>query len=377
MRKTNRVKRVVVSVTNDLVTDNRVDKVCRSLMLLGWEVCLIGRKLPGSAELNRTYSTVRFKLPFSKGVLFYAVYNIRLFVYLLFAKADVFHANDLDTLLANYLAAKVRGKTLIYDSHEIFPEVPEVVNRKWVKWVWESLERWLFKKPKAVFTVNNSIANYYSTKYSREVFAVRNIPEGIFEIEPKTRKELGLPEDKFIVILQGSGINVHRGAEELVEAMKNIDEKVVLLICGNGDVVPWLKQYVANNNLVNRVIFKARMPFSELMQYTENADLGVSLDKSNNLNYTFSLPNKIFDYLHAGIPVLISDLVEPKKIVNKYNVGYTLNSGSANAISEAINYALSDADYMQKRKNTQVAASELTWENEFVPMKMVYGKLIP
>lgn len=368
-------KRVIVSVTNDLVTDNRVDKVCRSLQQMGCEVILVGRKFADSQPLERSYRIKRFRLPFTKGALFYAAYNIRLFWYLLFTRADVLHANDLDTLMANAIISKIKGTTLIYDSHEIFPEVPEVINRKWVKRAWEFIEQSFFYIPKAVFTVNDSIAYYYSEKYFRTVLAVRNIPEGVFQIEKKTREELGLPTNKFIVILQGSGINVHRGSEELVDAMQNVPDNVLLLICGNGDVVPQLKQFVAENALQDKVIFKARMPFAELMQYTAAADLGVSLDKSNNMNYTFSLPNKIFDYLHAGIPVLISDLVEPKKIVEEYNVGYVLEEVSTACIAEKIKEILQDAGYTQQRANTAKAAQELIWENEFEAMKKAYLQL--
>src|SRR6478735_10941986 len=121
----NTPKKIIVSVSNDLSTDQRVKKVCAYLHANGFEVVLLGRKLKNSLEItDRPYKTKRFNLWFNKGALFYANLNIRLFFYLLFHKSDWLLANDLDTLPANYYA---RGKrVLVYDTHEIFCEVPEL-----------------------------------------------------------------------------------------------------------------------------------------------------------------------------------------------------------------------------------------------------------
>ena len=126
-------KRIFISVINDLSTDQRVHKVCTSLEKEGYQVHLIGRKLNYSTPLDRTYNTKRIRLLFNKGAFFFAEYNFRLFWYLLFQKVDVYHSNDLDTLLANYLVSKIRRKHLIYDSHEYFTGVPEIQNKKFVK----------------------------------------------------------------------------------------------------------------------------------------------------------------------------------------------------------------------------------------------------
>ena len=122
-------QKIIVSVTNDLSTDQRVDKICNTLLELNFDVVLIGRKLPNSIRVKRVYSTRRFKLWFNKGALFYANYNIRLFFFLLFNKTDALWSNDLDTLLPNYLISKWKNKKLIFDSHEYFTEVPELVDR--------------------------------------------------------------------------------------------------------------------------------------------------------------------------------------------------------------------------------------------------------
>ena len=160
--------RVLVSVTNDLYTDQRVHKVCMFLLSQRYEVQLIGRRRRSSVPLpKRPYSTVRMPLLFEKGALFYAFFNLRLFLRLFFSRADILLANDLDTLLANHWAKKFKRKArLVYDSHEYFTEVPELIHRPKVRKIWLRIEERIFPKLKDVYTVNESIASIYAEKYN-------------------------------------------------------------------------------------------------------------------------------------------------------------------------------------------------------------------
>ncbi len=369
--------RVIVSVINDLVTDQRVNKVCETLISLNCDVLLVGRKMRKSPVLvSRNYNMHRMKLLFEKGALFYAEYNIRLFLYLIFKKADMLISNDLDTLLPNYLVKKIVGTPLIYDSHEYFTEVPELVSRKHIQAVWKFIERKLFPKQTDIITVNDSIADLFEADYGIRPHVVRNIPRKHREFKKVSKETLGLPSDKHILILQGSGINMHRGSEELVEAMQFVND-AVLLIVGGGDVIGKLKIMVDDYHLQNKVIFIPRIPYQKLMQYTAAADLGLTLDKSTNLNYKFSLPNKLFDYIQAGIPVLSSQLPEIEKIIRKYDVGDMINNHQPTNIAEKINKMLGNEKQMRSwKKNCKFAANELTWENEEKVLKEIYLKYV-
>jgi glycosyltransferase involved in cell wall biosynthesis len=357
-------KTAIVCVTNDLSTDQRVHKTCMTLQKCGYWVVEYGRLLPDSLPLERSYFTLRKKLFFKKGPQFYAEYNIRLFLHLLTANVDLIFANDLDTLPAAYMAAKLRNKRLIYDTHEYYTEVPELVSRPRIQAIWKALEDCFFPKLTDILTVNASIAKLYSEKYHKKVHVSRNIPPTFKPERLKTRKELDLPENKRIIILQGTGINVQRGAEEAVEAMQFI-ENAVLLIIGSGDVFPVLTKIVKDLKLQNKVIFKAKMPFSELRQYTMNSDLGMAIDKDTNLNYHFSLPNKLFDYIHSGIPTLSSGLIELKQIIDKYDIGYYIQNHEPKHIANVITEIFADeARYNIVKTNTLLAKQELCWENE-------------
>lgn len=371
-------KRAIVCVTNDLATDQRVRKTCLTLQKMGFYVIETGTLRKDSLAFNPPYSIRRKRQIFTKGALFYAEYNIRLFCYLLFAKVDLIFSNDLDTLPAAYLVSKIRRKKIIYDTHEYFTEVPELVNRKKVQAIWKGFERLIFPKLKHIITVNHSIANMYSKEYGKNVAVVRNIPPNFQPEHIKTREELNLPTNKHILILQGSGINIDRGAEEAVEAMKYLDDSYLLLIVGSGDVIPQLKEMVIDNNLSDKVIFNDKMPFNELRQYTLNADLGLALDKDTNLNYRFSLPNKLFDYIHSSTPVLASQLPEIANIINSYQVGYFIETHKPKQIAEKIiSIFYNVEDYNEIKANCSLASKELNWDNEEKKLIEVIEKLSP
>jgi len=367
------MKRAILSVTNDLYTDARVDKVAMFLTRNGYEVTLVGRRYADSPELEpRTYHTHRMKLLFRKNWIFYAEYNLRLFFYLLFKKCDVFIANDLDTLLPNTLVSRLRHKRLVYDSHEYFcGELSVVSNPKAFK-VWSAIERYCFPKLKTVITVSQSIVDQYEKEYGIRPYLVRNIPPAGTHSVTETRQSLGIPEDKFVLILQGNGINEGRGGEELVQAMTMLPD-THLLVVGGGTVLPQLKAMVKELKLDNRVTFVARQNQQMLFNYTSLADVGMALDRDLSANLRFSLPNKIFEYIKAGTPQVVSNLVERAAIVNRYGVGVVAESLTPEAIAAAVRKLQQDtALYDKCKENCHQAAQELTWENEEIILKDIY-----
>jgi len=359
VNKTNH-KKIIVSVTSDLVSDNRVHKVCTTLQNMGFDVLLVGRKLPASLPLQaRNYKARRLKLLSKKGPMFYAEFNIRLYLFLLFSKFDLLLSNDLDTLPANFIAAKVKNKPLMYDSHEYFTEVPELINRPQVKKVWEWLEMKMVPQIKNAFTVCNSIAKIYEEKYGTHFCVVRNLPvAGSFE----AKTEKGEKEQK-IILYQGA-VNIGRGLKQAILAMHFI-ENAKLVIAGDGDIKPDLENLVKKENLQNKVEFTGRLPLEKLSKLTPTADLGLSIEEDLGLNYRFALPNKLFDYIQAQVPVLITNLPEMAAIVNQYRIGEITHSLEPQFLAEKITDALNN---QEKRKlwksNLPLAARELTWENE-------------
>ena len=154
--------RIIISVTSDLVTDQRVQRAAGTLKEAGYQVMLVGRVLSDSIEMKgKRFRITRFKLWVNKGPFFYLNYNLRLFWYLLWNQADILLSNDLDTLPANFLVSKIKGIPLVYDSHEYFTGVPELSQRPKVKAIWKRIESFIFTKIQYAYTVNSSIAQLY------------------------------------------------------------------------------------------------------------------------------------------------------------------------------------------------------------------------
>ncbi len=371
-------KKVIVSVINDLVTDQRVRKVCMSLHAMGFDILLVGRQMKHSPAMDdRPYAVKRMRLLFEKGPLFYVEFQWRLFLLFLFQKdVSLLVSNDLDTLLPNFLISRLKHIPMVYDSHEYFTGVPELEHHCVKQWLWKQLEAFIFPKLKDVFTVNDSIAGLFEKQYGIHPKVIRNVPPVWKSDKKLSREKLGLPVNKKILILQGSGINIQRGAEEMVEAMQWVHE-AILLIVGGGDVLTILKEMVQKLHLEKEVIFISRQPYDKLMQYTAVADLGLSLDKPLSTNYRLSLPNKLFDYLNAGIPVLASPLAEIKKVIEKYDVGDFIPNHHPKEMATKINEIFLHEDWLSRWKNnTQKASAELNWEKESKILMEVYKKYV-
>ena len=361
------MKRIIVSVTNDLTTDQRVDKVCNSLLKLNYSILLVGRKLENSKFLKRNYKTKRINVFFNKGFLFYAEYNFRLFFFLLFSKKDILLSNDLDTLLANFLASIIQNKKLVYDSHELFTEVPELIDKPFVKLIWTKLENWILPKIKNSYTVCQSIADFYNKKHKTNFKVIRNFP-----IEKDAQKG-SLPfsaEGKKIILYQGA-VNKGRGLELMINTM-HLLENYLFIIIGSGDILSHLKEKVATENLSEKIFFLGRKTPKDLQQLTPIADIGISLEEDLGLNYRFSLPNKIFDYIQARVPILISNLPEMKQIVLDHKVGEIITERNPEKLANQIEVII-EKKYSE---NLNKARKELIWKIEEEKLFGIFNNLL-
>ena len=364
------MKRITVLVSNDLVHDQRVRKTCASLQKLGWTPFLVGRMLNQPSPIDRPYPTKRFKLPFKRGALFYASWTIRTFFFLLFHKTDAIWANDLDTLWPAFLLSRWKKVPLVYDSHEYFTEAAGLHGRSFQKNVWLAIEKRIFPKLKNVITVNDSIAKIYSEKYGVDVHVMRNVPELQSPPEKTSRKQMNLPEDQFLLILQGAFLDKDRGAVEAVKAMQMVDD-AHLLVIGAGEEHSRAAELRNSLGLEDKVTVLPKQSYDQLRQYTRLADAGLSLDKGLYFNYLYSLPNKLFDYIHAGIPVIVSDLPEVGKVVKDHGLGRTIPEVTPEHIAKSIKDMMKDPEgkYVE---NLEAASKKFHWEEE----SKVIGKLL-
>lgn len=364
-------KRIYISVINDLVTDQRVQRIAGTLSKSDYLPVLLGRKLRKSPRLRLEGIVYkRFRLIFNNGFLFYAFFNIRLFLYLITRRGKVILlANDLDTLPANYLASVLRGWKLIYDSHEYFTEVPELSDRKFVRNFWLQLEKILVPRVNLAYTVNETLAKMYSAKYGLKFHVIRNVPGEI--LKPI---DYVLPDDfqEMKIILYQGAINKDRGLEGIIKLMSRLDE-IALIIAGDGDILDTLKQLVKDEKLTHKVYFTGRLCPQRLRALTQQADLGISLERKSNLNYYYALPNKIFDYIQANVPVVCSGFPEMKRIIDDYNVGMTVKSDNKELLFEILLEALHNKEKRKEwQENCTLASSVLNWEIEQKRLISIY-----
>ncbi len=357
--------RVVTVIINDIFTDQRVRKQIEVINSLGYDTTVACRRQVSRNHIeNCEFKIRRFSFIVNKGPLFYLSFNLRLFFYLLFKRFDLIVSNDLDTLLPCFLVSKCTGRSLVYDAHEYFTGQYGLDKHRLPYKVWKYIERRIIPDIRHMITVSDSIARLYTEEYGVNPVVIRNLSYFAGDIIPAERKSLGIPGDVFLVVLQGAGMNPGRGVSELLEAIR-LTDGVHLLLIGSGDSIDELKRIASASDLKEKVTFLPRMNWHEMISYTKMCDAGLSLDKSLSINQEYSLPNKLFDYLSAGIPVITSSLPEIKRIVDKYKCGILVSDVNPDTVSEAIR-TLRDNEMLwhELRKGAEEASAVLNWEKE-------------
>lgn len=360
------MKRILLTVTNDLTHDQRMDRICTTLQQAGYQVVLIGVLQKKSIALSaKGYEQVRLKVPFKSGFLFYAWYNILLFLYLIRQRAHIICAIDLDTIIPCYYASKLKKAIRVYDAHELFTEMKEVVTRPRIKAFWNWVERNYVPHFKNGYTVGSCIKNIFFDKYGVSYTVVRNVPVAV-EISETVKREN-------FILYQGA-VNEARGLEYLIPAIQQI--AVPLIICGDGNFMEKLKAMVMARNLSNKIHIKGMLPPAQLNSYTLQAKVGLNLVENNGLSNYYSLANKFFDYIHAGLPQVTMNFPEYASINKKYEVAVLINDCTEEEIIKGINkLLLDDVLYKKLERNCRLAAKELNWQAESKKLLACYEQI--
>ncbi len=360
------MQRIILTVINDLETDQRVNRAALTLVEQGFDVKVIGRKTKQSKNFSRPYFVRRFRVLFAKSWLFYAEYNFRLFFYLLFQPCDMIFSNDVDTLLPCWLVARIRRKRLVFDSHELYSELPELVERPMVRNVWRKLEDWLIPKVDEGITVCQPIADIYQQRYHKYFHVIRNVPFSLQAINSETK-----PFDTVRIIYQGA-INKGRGLFLLVDSMAYFPE-AQLLICGAGYEFGHLKNYVDSKFFKERIHFLGRVEYDLLPAITRTAHVGVSLEEDLGLNYRFASPNKLFDYIQAQIPVVVSDLPVMANLVKEYKIGEVLSQRDPEILAKTLKSVVEAYRNGYYTESLQKAAKTFSWDVEKKKFLAIFG----
>ncbi|MGN6616822.1 MAG: glycosyltransferase [Ilyomonas sp.] len=354
------MKRIIFTVTNDLTYDQRMQRICSSLAASNFNVLLAGRKLKSSLPFEgHPFQHKRIKCFFNKGFAFYAEYNFRLFFWLLTKEVDAVCAIDLDTILPCYFVSVIKRKQRIYDAHELFTEQKEILTRPAVHKFWLSIERFAVPKFKFGYTVNRFIADELKRRYNVDYSIVRNLPKFSASLPSPRGEESGV---RPFIIYQGA-VNEGRSFETLIPAMKQVDAK--LIICGKGNFFEQAKQLIKENNVENKVELKGYVEPLKLKELTPQAHVAVMLFEQKGLNQYYSLSNRFFDYIMAGVPQVCVDYPEYKSLNDIYHIAYMVPDTKVSTLVDALNKLFNNEGlHKQLRSNCLEARTVLNWENE-------------
>ena len=363
-------KKVILSATSDPATDQRLYKVAESLENAGFIPIVAGTKIKRTAKIpGRIYRIKEFCMLFKKGPMFYAEFNFRLFLYLLFSKVNILVANDLDSLPANYLAYRLKrilnpGLKLVYDSHELFTELPELNGRERTKKIWINIEKRILPLIKNAYTVCQPIANYYHEKYGLCMEVIRNMPKLKNSYSKlKEPSPIEFPVNKKIILYQGA-LNIGRGIEQVIDLLPDLED-VVFVIAGTGTIEKSLHQRVIQKKLGDKVIFTGKISLEQLNQLSPKADLGLVMQADLSLSYRYVLPNRLFDFIKARVPVIASDLPEIKNIVELEKTGLMVHGLDDPELLSKIKRLLYDEELRLQIKTALTSCStKYCWENE-------------
>jgi glycosyltransferase involved in cell wall biosynthesis len=342
-------------------------RICTCLAENGYTVTLIGRRLPTSIPLeNKKFRQKRLNLFFTKGKLFYAEYNVRLFLYLLFQKIDAICAIDLDTIIPCYYISTIKKTARVYDAHELFTEQKEIITRPTIHHWWKKIEQRYVPRFSHGYTVCESIAQFFQQRYKVHYSIIRNLPILETDSQPITAS-------KPFILYQGA-VNEARGLEALIPAMVHIPYP--LIICGDGNFMPQLKKLITVYGVTEKVILKGMVPPSELKKISSQALIGVNLIENTGLNQYFSLANKFFDYIHAGIPQVTMNYPEYKKINDELTVGVLIDALTTEKISYAVNNLAKDTvTYQLMKDNCSKQKLKYNWQQEQLHLITFYDAL--
>ena len=362
---------LLFAATSDLVHDQRMQRICGSLQNAGYQVCIVGWERPFSGPLSvQDYRQHRLRGWFQKGKLFYLEYNLRLLFYLLRQRAAAWCAVDLDTALPVWLRARLGGQPFVYDAHELFTELPEVVGRPAVQRAWRWVESFIVPRVQLAYTVGPALARVFAGRYGRPFAVVRNAA--------RLRPPAVAPVAKGYVLYQGV-LNVGRGLEGLLDAMPQVRGRLVL--CGEGDCSVALRAQANRLGLLasGQVEFRGYVPPDELRAVTAQAAVGVMLLENRGLSYYYSLANKFFDYVHAGIPQVLIDFPEYRAINDEFDVADLVPDLEPTTLAAALNRLLPGGDaarYQQLVANCCRAAPHLSWQHEEKVLVGLYRDLL-
>ncbi|WP_414054794.1 glycosyltransferase [Macrococcus equi] len=342
---------IAKSITDDYIVIGKYDENATKSRLskLNFNYQLIKVKT-GNTIISKALSRIRFGLKLIKAVKKY--------------NPDVIHANDFDMLFFSYFFKKP-NQILIFDAHEIYAKNGMIAKSALLSKLVEKAEKKMLSKVDHFITVSHAAKTYYqSRKYPKEATVITNVP---------IKKEISVIEKShnFQVLYQGI-VSEGRGYEEFAQAAEFVDKNIELVVRGYGPTMPEIENLKIKKQLSNLLI-EDPVEMDEMIRVATSSHVGVVMTKPISANYEYTISNKFFEYLHAGLPLILSPVKEHKYLNDKFHVGIIVDQVTPEAIAEAANKLYKDAQfYSTLKSNVQKASEQLNWQKESEKLRQYY-----
>ncbi len=357
-------------MSNDLSYDQRLHKVCMSLLQAGYAPTLVGVQWAGTLPASpRPYPILRVRLCPRRGLAFYLALNVALFRHLLRERPQLITANDLDTLPAARAAAAILGCPVIYDAHEFFTDMGELMRRPMQRAVWRMAEGVLYPGLRHRLTVHAGIAQLYRARYPSTAppAVVPNLP--LAQPAPAP-----LPSGESRRLIYQGAVQRGRGLELALRALRLLPD-VSLWVVGGGYHVEALQAEAEVLGVSAQVRFWGWVPFDQLAGLTAQASVGLSIEQPDALNLLHSAPNKLYDYVQARLPIVVAPRPVHRQLVMDYGCGQVLRADSPEALAEAVRALLDSSEsYRLAQAGAERAAQALTWQAHEATLLEVYAQ---
>jgi glycosyltransferase involved in cell wall biosynthesis len=370
--------RIANVVLNDFTRDNRVLKVSNSLSEAGHDVTVVALKSEQTplVDVSNGLRVERIAIrsaTLPRGFVFGLVKFIELMIHIVrrYRRFDIWHCNDIEAFAIGVVAKFFRGRLiLVYDCHEY--ESERNGKSRFERRLVALFEKLFIHKAERVITVSPSIAEAYQQRFGvARVGLIRNLPhrpEGPSE-RNRFRDRFDIPNDELIFLYQGT-FTYNRGLEEALEAFSELQD--IHLVCMGYGILE--AQVKAAAEAHANIHFMPAVPYHEVLAHTSSADVGLLSVKPTCLSYLYCLPNKLFEYIQAGIPVLSNDLPDCRSVLERYNIGKVMASFNTEGLKDAV-VKMAAEDLTSYRSGLERAAEQLNWEREEVHLKSLYSDL--
>jgi len=377
------MKKLIVHILmTDYLLDSRVKNETTSLVNDKYDlnVYCLNSRLIFNDEIRENVLLKRFGIVSNKYLTFISAY-ISMFFYSLNKKIDLVHAHDLNSLPIAYLIALIKRIPFIYDSHELWSQSHHSISSKFILNSIALMEKIFARKSARIITVSDSIKEYLEKYFCvSNIEVIRNIPSythiGNYNL---LREQYNLPNEIKICLYQGM-ISEHRGVSLIVksaiEVCKNND-KVVFFFLGDGEDLDKFEKLIKGKGLHEKIFFLGRIEQDKLLKYTMSADIGIHAISNTCLNHEYCLPNKVFEYLHSNLVLVVTNLIELSKFVEENEIGLTFRDNDYLDLETKITELLTNRDlYLEYKNNVRKIAPNLTWSNEYLKLRNIYQDLL-